>query len=35
MAFIIIVTTLAISMGLIFISLKNLVKAQDNEYCNW
>jgi len=35
MAYVIIVTALAISMGLIFISLRNLVKSQDDEYCNW
>lgn len=31
----IIVIALAISFGLIFISMRNLVKAQDNEYSNW
>jgi|MDTB01.1.fsa_nt_gb hypothetical protein len=35
MAETIIVIALAISFGLIFISMRNLVKAQDNEYSNW
>ena len=35
MAYVIIVTALAISMGLVFVCMRNIVKAQDDEYCSW